>query len=206
MASLSKLINQTQLLPSPHQLLKGSNSLEWALRMRRSRREFEPQELTTEQISQLLWAAQGITSPEERWRTTPSAGATYPLEIYTVNREGIFHYQCLEHQLVLKSFEDVRQKLATAAFNQVFLEVAPCIFAITAIYERTTSQYGPVGIRYVHLEAGHAAQNLLLQAVSLGLAAAPVAAFNEMEVASILKLKEHELPIYLIPVGYPRRS
>ncbi len=201
-----KLINQTFSLPSPHQSRPGSNSLESALRRRRSLREFSPQELTKEEISQLLWAAQGITYQEEGLRTTPSAGATYPLEIYAVNTEGIFHYRPLEHKLLLTSLEDVRQKLRRAALDQVFLEEAPCIFVITAIYERTTLRYGEQGIRYVHLEAGHAAQNLLLQAVTLGLAGVPVGAFFELEVAEILKLREREKPIYLIPVGHPRRE
>ncbi|MDJ0687064.1 MAG: SagB/ThcOx family dehydrogenase [Xenococcaceae cyanobacterium MO_188.B32] len=191
-------------LPSPQ--LEGSLSLESALAQRRSLREFERRELTLAEIGQILWAAQGITDYLEGRRTAPSAGALYPLEVYLANSQGVFHYRPINHLLVQKIEADVRQQLRQTTPDQGWIEEAPCLFAIAGIYERTTGKYGNRGIRYVHLEAGHVAQNILLQAVALGLGGVTVAAFKQLPVAQILDLREREKVLYLIPVGQPQSS
>ena len=152
-------------LPSPQP--EGSLSLESALAQRRSLREFDQRELTLGEIGQILWAAQGITDYLEGRRTAPSAGALYPLEVYLANSQGVFHYRPINHLLVQTMGADVRRQLRQTTPEQGWVEEAPCLFIITGIYERTTGKYGERGIRYVHLEAGHVAQNILLQAVAL---------------------------------------
>lgn len=187
-------------LPAPR--TAGAISLEEALGERRSARSFTPETLTIEEVSQLLWAAQGITAS---WggRTAPSAGALYPLEIYVADGAGLSRYLPDGHGLAIVADGDIRADLAHAAHDQAPVAEAPAVFAITAIPARTESKYGDRALRYVYLEAGHAAQNLLLQATALGLGGVPIGAFDDAEVAQILHLPEGEVPIYLIPVGHP---
>jgi SagB-type dehydrogenase family enzyme len=188
-------------LPDPH--LQGEVSLEETLTGRRSVRSFDDTVLTWEQIGQLLWAAQGITSD---WggRTAPSAGALYPLELHVVTVEGIYHYFPQGHRVVHTPALGVRQELWAAGIKQDAIRQAPAVFAIAAVHERTSGKYGDRAPRYVHLEAGHAAQNLLLQAVALGLGAVPVGAFYDEKVQRALSLPDDHQPLYLIPVGHPR--
>jgi SagB-type dehydrogenase family enzyme len=194
----------TIALPAPR--LKGKISLEEALQNRRSIREYKSTPLKLYEVSQLLWAAQGITSD---WggRTAPSAGALYPLEVYLVagNVEGldsgIYRYAPSGHQLVRVKVGDFRAKLSEAALNQSCVADAPISLVIIAIYERTTVKYGDRGIMYVHLEAGHAAQNICLQAVALGLGAVPVGAFEDQKVIDVIGMSKNESPLYIIPVG-----
>ena len=189
-------------LPSP--ALSGEASLEEALVRRRSVREFDAQPLTTGELGQLLWAAQGITH-ERGFRTAPSAGALYPLEIYVATTDGIFHYQPHDHQLLVTSPDDAREKLYQAALKQEPVRQAPAVFIVTAVYQRTAAKYGAErSPRYVHLEAGHAAQNLLLEAAALGLGAVPIGAFHDEEIQEALGLPADHQPLYLIPVGHPR--
>lgn len=189
-------------LPAP--VRAGRMSLEEALARRRSVREFRAKPLTPEQLGQLLWAAQGITHPEGL-RTAPSAGALYPLEVYLVTASGLFAYDPRRHELDRRSDRDLRSALCQAALAQESVREAPAVFVIAALYERTEKKYGPTRTpRYVHLEAGHAAQNLLLQAVALGLGAVPIGAFSDAQVQRVLSLPAAEQPIYVIPVGYPR--
>jgi SagB-type dehydrogenase family enzyme len=189
-------------LPRPAR--SGVVSLEEALSQRRSVREFSPGQLTERQLSQLLWAAQGITSPGG-YRTAPSAGALYPLEIYVVLPSGFYHYVPARHRLDRISAEDLRPALYHAALEQQAIREADAVFVMTAVYERTAQKYGTArSPRYVHLEAGHAAQNLLLEAVALGLGAAPMGAFHDAEVQKALSLPRTHEPLYLIPAGKPR--
>ncbi len=187
-------------LPAPR--TDGGMSLEEALAARRSAREFTDEPLTLEQISQLLWSAQGITAD---WggRTAPSAGALYPLEVYVVTADGSFHYLPDGHRLWVMSRGDLRAPLAEAALGQAAVSEAPAVFVITAVYARTAGKYGDRAERYVRLEAGHACQNLLLQAVALGLGAVPIGAFSDTEVQRVLGLPADQEPLYLIPVGHP---
>lgn len=181
---------------------KGDVSLEEALALRRSVREFTGEPLTSEELSQLLWAAQGITA-EWGGRTAPSAGALYPLEVYLVTADGLFHYLPDGHRLERLSGTDLRAPLADAALGQAAVSDAPAVFVIAGVYARSAAKYGDRAERYVHLEAGHACQNLLLQAVALGLAGVPMGAFSDGRVQQILGLPRNHVPLYLVPVGHP---
>jgi SagB-type dehydrogenase family enzyme len=166
-------------------------------------REFADQPLTEADLGQLLWAAQGITN-ERGLRSAPSAGALYPLEVYVTTVDGVFHYDPEHHRLLAFSLDDARLRLYQAALQQEPLRQAPAVFIVTAVYERTAQKYGTErSPRYVHLEAGHAAQNLLLQAVALELGAVPIGAFHDLEIQQVLGLPADHAPLYLIPVGHP---
>lgn len=190
------------LLPRPQ--LKGKMSVEQAIEERRSKRRYHPQELTLAQISQLLWSAQGITDRQRGFRAAPSAGALYPMEIYLLNKDGLFHYLPEEHKLEQVLQEDLRRGLAGACFGQSFIAQAPVDIVIAAVYERITAHYGLRDSRYTHIEVGHIAQNIHLQAVALGLGSVPVGAFDQGAVKELLKLPNEEQPLYIIPVGYPK--
>ena len=198
---LSNMEGEEIILPEPD--LDGDFSLEEALGKRRSVRNFSGHELEQEQISQLLWAAQGITQESTGYRTTPSAGALYPLEIFLVKSDGVYHYLPEGHKLAKLLNEDLRNKLAEGSLFQGFIAAAPASIVIAAVYGRTTSKYGDRGIRYVHMEAGHCCQNILLQAVTLGLIAVPVGAFDDDYIQNLLVLPPDYEVLYVIPVGYP---
>jgi len=191
-------------LPAPP--VAGGMSLEEALAQRRSVREFAPGALTLAEVSRLAWAAQGATDSARR--TAPSAGATYPLEVYLVVGEvkglaaGVYRYRPGPHRLEAVADGDIRLPLAAAALDQQWMSRAALVVVIAAAFERTTARYGKRGERYVHMEAGHAAQNLLLEATALGLGATPVGAFDDAEVCRLLRLPDGEAPLYLIPVGH----
>ena len=190
-------------LPPPR--LKGEMSLEEAIAARRSVRSYADTPLSLEEIGQLLWAAQGITGKRDIKRAAPSAGGRCPLEFYVCWAEGVWHYRPQGHRLVLHLAEDVRGPLAQAAWEQRFVAQAPVVFAVAGVFERTTSRYGERGrIRYVPMDVGHAAQNLLLEAVALGLASVPVGAFDDAAVARVLQLPAEQEPLYLLPVGHPK--
>jgi SagB-type dehydrogenase family enzyme len=188
-------------LPLPVQ--KGNMSLEEALKKRESVRSFASTPLTVEALSQLLWSIQGTTRP---WggRTTPSAGALFPLEIYVVLKGEVLLYDQKRHALSVHQTQDVRETLAVAALGQDCIRAAPAVFVITAVHERVARKYGDRARRYAQMEAGHAGQNLLLQAVSLGLGAVPVGAFRDEQVQRALNLPADHEPLYLIPVGQKR--
>jgi SagB-type dehydrogenase family enzyme len=188
-------------LPPPQ--AAGGPPLADAFGRRRSVRDFAPRELTWSEIGQLLWAAQGVTDRTFGLRTAPSAGALYPLEIDSATRSGVYRYQPGSHTLVRRHPHDVRPDLARAALDQPSVAAAPCVFAISAVPARTMHRYGHRGIRYAHMEAGHAAQNLLLQTQVLGLVGAPVGAFDDEAVARVLHAASGEEPLYLVPVGGP---
>lgn len=195
-------MNKEIKLPAPE--LKGSISVEEALVGRRSVREYKDGPLALKEVGQLLWSAQGITAG---WggRTTPSAGATYPLEIYLVVgrvvdlKPGLYHYLPASHSLVKVVEGDLQRDLALASLGQEMIEKAPVTIVIAGLFRRTTARYGERGVRYVHMEAGHAGENIYLQAETMGLATVAVGAFSDSEVKETLKLKEE--PLYLMPVG-----
>jgi SagB-type dehydrogenase family enzyme len=187
-------------LPSPN--VVGSTPLEALLARRRSVRSFSPRMLTIAEIGQLLWAAQGVTDGQGH-RTAPSAGATYPLELYAVTPDGVFRYLPSDHALRLVRAGDMRLELGTAALGQEGVASAPLVVVITGVVARTAARYGARAERYVWLEAGHAAQNVLLQAVALGLGGVPVGAFDDGRVRAILSAPADEAPLYLIAVGQP---
>ncbi len=182
----------------------GPMSLEKAVAARRSRRDFLPQPLTLEQISQLTWAAQGQDA-HSRYRTVPSAGATYPLELFVVTGDGLFRYLPAKHALEKLTEQDLRAALASAALGQEFIEAAPLTLVFAAQFSRTTNHYGQRGVRYVYMEAGHAAQNVHLQAEALGLGSVAVGAFDDSSVSKVLSLPNGLEPIYMVVVGHYRR-
>lgn len=213
--SLIMNINQKQkgmirnaLITLPQPKTKSSISIEEALFKRRSVREYQDQPLTLEEISQILWSAQGITSPEGG-RTTPSAGALYPLELYLAIRKGkeiepgVYHYLPETHQLTKIFTGDINNNLARAALGQSHIREAAVNLIFSAVFSRTTKKYGERGIRYVWMEAGHAAQNVYLEVQSLGLGTVVVGAFNDKEVKKILNLPPEEEPLYIMPIGRP---
>jgi len=191
-------------LPQP--VIDSPFSLEQSLALRRSVRNFSSDPLPLAGASQLLWAGQGITN-SRGYRTAPSAGALYPLELYLVAGRvidlppGVYHYLSHPHELQATVQGDIRSELAAAALGQKSVSNAPAVLVMTAVYERTTGKYGQRGQRYVHLDAGHAAQNICLQATALGLATVPVGAFQDEMVAQILQIEPTELPLYILPVG-----
>lgn len=194
-------------LPEPR--YHSDVSVEEGLQDRRSVREYSDEPLTMGEISQLLWSAQGITDPRD-FRTAPSAGALYPLEVYLVAGNvktlapGIYKYSPQGHEMVKMVSEDRRQELATAALDQERVEEAAVDIVFTAVYERTTKKYGERGRRYVHMEAGHAAQNLYLQTEALGLGMVVVGAFDDNQVREVVAAPAEEKPLYVIPVGKKR--
>jgi len=180
-------------------------TVEEAIARRRSVREFISDPPDLYETSQLLWAAQGITSAEGL-RAAPSAGARYPLELYLACEQGLFRYEPKDHSLTKVEAADLRRPLADAAYGQSFIAQAPISLIFAAVYQRTTSRYGDRGIRYVHIDVGHAAQNVHLQAEALGLASVPVGAFDDAAVARALRLPSDQKPIYIIPIGRQRRG
>ena len=187
----------------PELTVEGSMTLEEALRARRSVRSFDSIPLGLDVIGGLLWAAQGNTEEGGIGRTAPSAGGTYPLEVYVATSDGVFHYLPEGHRARRTTENDIRPELHEASGGQDWVAQAPAVFIITGIPARTQPRYGSRAERYTLLEAGHAAQNLLLRAVTLDLGAVPVGAFNEGDVSTVLGLSSAELPLYLIPVGHP---
>jgi len=193
-------------LPEPR--LDSAIALEKVLHVRRSVREFSQEPVELGHIAQLAWAAQGITDTEGH-RTAPSAGGLYALETYVLAANvnglpaGIYKYEPATHEVFSLVESDMRPQLCRAALEQTSIAQAAAIFAFAALYDRISAKYGERGIRYAHMEAGHAAQNLLLQAVALGLGAVLVGAFDDTEVKRVLSLGKHEAPLYLIPLGKP---
>lgn len=191
-------------LPDP--ILKGDTSIEEALVERRSVREFTNEPLTLTEISQLLWAAQGITHPGG-YRTAPSAGALYPLEVYLVAGNvndlpaGVYRYDPQGHALEKISEGDKRSMLSQAALGQEAVKNGAAVIVITAVYERTTVKYGDRGIQYVHMEVGSAAENIYLQAAALDLGTVFIGAFSDEEVKEVLGLPAEEQPLCIMPVG-----
>ncbi|MEW6608443.1 MAG: SagB/ThcOx family dehydrogenase [bacterium] len=192
-------------LPRPK--TAGKMSIEEAIARRQSIRNFRQDPLTLEQLSQLLWSAQGIT--EQFRRAVPSAGATYPLEVFAVigivegMNSGVHHYHPMKHSLELIKEGDFRRELASAALNQEFIASAPLDIVICAEYSRTTFRYGSRGEKYVYMEVGHAGQNLSLIAETLGLGTVVIGAFIDEEVTRCLSLPKKFAPLYIMPFGYP---
>jgi SagB-type dehydrogenase family enzyme len=211
---LSQAKGMTQAMPEhksetirlPEPVKDSDTSIEEALSKRRSTRSYKDKPLTLAEISQLLWAAQGITSQRDL-RTAPSAGALYPLEIYVVAgnvtdlHDGVYNYSPYKHELVRVVEGDKRTELCNAALGQTSVKNAAAVIVISAVYERTTVKYGDRGIKYVHMESGHAAQNVFLQAVPLNLGAVVIGAFYDDAVKEVLKMSESEQPLYIMPVG-----
>jgi SagB-type dehydrogenase family enzyme len=193
--------NKEIQLPQPK--TKGKVSLEEAIAKRRSVRNFAKKDLSLEEISQLLWAGQGITSRKSGagLRAAPSAGAVYPMELYLLSPYGLFHYIPEGHKLEVLGSQDLRSDLSDASLDQSSVKEASVVIVICAVAEKITVKYGERGISYMNMEAGHIAQNIHLEAVALGLASVPVGAFSDIEVDKILDLPTGCRALYIIPVG-----
>ncbi|MFI5330066.1 MAG: SagB/ThcOx family dehydrogenase [Desulfobaccales bacterium] len=195
----------------PPVALKGAMSVEEALKARRTVREFVARGLDLQQVSQLLWGADGLSDPRGH-RTAASAGATYPLEIYLVVGEygvadlpaGVYRYLVKEHALEPGVKGDLRQAVARAALHQTWVTHAPVIVVIAAEYRRCTARYGERGIMYTHIECGHVGTNVFLQAEALGLGAGIVGAFEDKDLGQTLQLPKEQVPLLVMPVGYKR--
>lgn len=191
-------------LPTPRE--EGGTPLTDALAKRRSVREFREAPLSLAEVAQLLWAAQGITDPHGL-RTAPSAGALYPLEVYVVAGQvqdlaaGIYKYHPERHELSCVGKEDARDRVERAALRQNWVGDAAAVFVIAGVYERLRVKYHERAERYVHIEVGHAVQNLCLQSAALGLGSVVVGAFHDEELAEVLGLPAGEHPLCLVPVG-----
>lgn len=200
---------QSRRIPLPEPVRTGEMTLEETLHLRRSVRSYTAAPITLQQLSQLLWAAQGITS-DEGFRTAPSAGALFPLMLYVVVgsveglQPGIYTYAPSGHTLTIHREGDIRHSLSLSALDQSHIEEAAVDIVIAAEYERTTDKYGQRGRRYVHMEAGHVGQNLCLQAQSLDVGVCPVGAFDDEEVKALLELPDGEEPLYIFSVGQVR--
>ncbi len=196
-------------LPSP--LIKGDISLEEVIFKRRSIRDYQSKSLSLDQLSQILWSGQGITDEKTKFRTAPSAGALYPLDIYiAVGDKGVeglevgsYHYIPQGHKIEKLAGADFRVAIMKAALEQEFIAQAPVVLVITGGYERTTKKYADRGKQYVHMEAGHVAQNIYLQAVALNLGTVTIGAFSEEEIIKAFNLPPAHIPLYVMPVGWP---
>ncbi len=199
--------NERIQLPSPRSA--SGMSVEEALQQRRSLREFARRPLTVEDVSQILWSAQGRTN-RAGYRTAPSAGALFPLEVYLLIGDvtdltpGLYRYRPSDHQLETLRRGDLRAALAAAAVGQEWIAHAPAAMIIAGVYERTAQRYGTRAPRYVHMEVGHAAQNVYLQASSLGLGTTFVGAFRDEEVRDVLDLPPDHVPLGVMPIGHHR--
>ena len=197
------LVGENMMIKLPAPATDSNFSVERAINERMSVRSYKDTPLTLKEVSQLLWASQGIVASGRR--AAPSAGATYALEIFFIAgkveglKPGLYKYRNKEHSLELLKEGDLRKGLCAAALNQDMILKAPATLVVTAVFERTRARYGARTERYVHMEAGHVGENIMLQATALGLGTVPVGAFNDAEVKKVLEIKEE--PLYLFPVG-----
>jgi SagB-type dehydrogenase family enzyme len=193
-------IRFTNQIALPKPSVAGSVSLEDAIARRRSVRTFRPGPLPVGTIGQLMWAGQGVTSADGK-RAAPSAGALYPLELYAVTAAELMHYLPDGHRAETRATTDLRPQLRAAALDQASVAAAPVVLGVAAEPGRLSERYGPKADAFTDFEVGHVAQNLLLQAVVVGLAAVPIASLDGSRAARALGLPPGQTVAYLIPVG-----
>ena len=200
----------TIALPKP--LAAGRMSVEEAIAKRRSIRDYARRPIPVGMLSQILWAAQGVTDARAGYRAAPSAGALYPLELYVAVTDGgvadikagVYRYGPEEHTITLVDGGDRRSKLKAAAHGQEQVGLAAVTLVLTGAFERSASKYGDRAAQYVFQESGHAAENVYLQSTALGLGTVVMGAFDEDEVRRAISLGSNEKPLYLMPIGFPR--
>jgi SagB-type dehydrogenase family enzyme len=203
--------SEEESVPLPRPSQDGVFAVEKAIARRRSRRTYLRRSITRVQLSQLLWAAQGVTDSENGLRAAPSAGALYPLELHIfvggVGVEGltagVYHYETDGHRLKKTRDGDHLKELEAAALDQEVIGMSSICVVISAVFSRTTGKYGPRGRQYVHQECGAAAENVYLQATALGLGTVIVGAFTERAVSKAVGLGPDETPLCLLPIGMP---
>lgn len=192
-------------LPVPD--VSGNTTIEETLAKRRSIRSYSNIALSMRDVSQLLWAAQGVTS-DIGFRTAPSAGALYPLEVYLVAinvdglEVGVYRYLPRNHSIVQTIKEDIKDELSIASLSQPQVRDCAANIVFAADHSRATAKYGKRGISYTSIEIGHAAQNVCLQGAALGIGTCTVGAFDEIEVGQVLRLPDNEKAVYILPLGY----
>ena len=200
------MAESNEYIKLPDTELTGKHSVEMLLQQRRSVRSYQKVSLNLAEVGQLLWSAQGVTDAQGL-RTAPSAGALYPLKLFVVVGDvselpaGIYEYHAEQHSLLKSVNGDVRKLLQKAAHDQSCIGDAAIIIVFAAIYQRTTWKYEKRGVRYVHMEVGHAGQNLFLQAEGLQLGTVVVGSFEDDEVRAVLNLDSDVQPLSLMPVG-----
>lgn len=195
-----------KIIELPEPKILGKMTLEESIFRRRSEREYnKDKEITLEQLSQILWAAQGITDKSYGFRAAPSAGALYPLHIYVLKHDGVFRYIPDGHKMVQISEQDKRSSLTRASLGQSFIREAPVDIIISGNFAITQAKYGARAFRYVCMEIGHVAENIHLQAVALGLGSVPIGAFWDDVVKKNLDLPDNQDPLYIIPIGYIKK-
>ena len=193
------------VLPEPK--FKSSMSIEEAILKRRSVRSYSDEPLNLKYVSQLLWSAQWITDEKRKFRAAPSAGALYPLEVFLVVgnvtsvEDGIYRYDPFNHEIIMVKEGDSREPLSLASLGQSCVKKAPISIVFAGVYDRIIGKYGERGIMYTYMEAGHAAQNVYLQAEALELGTVVVGAFIDDKVKEVIGMKKEETPLYILPVG-----
>lgn len=186
---------------------KGDISLEEAISSRRSVRAYREEKIREKDISQLLWAAQGITDETTGFRTAPSAGALYPLEIYVAVsmvdgiEAGLYKYNPSSHSLIFKKKGDIREDIYNVSLRQDSIKNAAAVIIYCAVFEKTAYRYGDRAAQYVYIETGHSAQNVYLQAAALNLGTVAIGAFDNDGIKKALDLPLQEEPVYLMPIG-----
>jgi SagB-type dehydrogenase family enzyme len=196
-------------LPPP--VVRGRMSVEEAIARRRSVRHFRGKQLPLAVLSQILWAAQGITDSEGGFRAAPSAGALYPLELYVVASKGgveglpeaVYHYEPKGHRLTLVRGGDFGGALEAATWGQEIVSQAAASIVMVGVFSRTAGKYGRRGNQYVFQESGHAGENAFLQAVALGIGAVVMGAFGEGAVRKVIGVGPDEKPLCVLPIGFP---
>ena len=210
LAGSRKMFKRGELMNLPVPILDGDVSLEKAIKERRTVRSFVDKSLTVAQLSQILWAAQGITDDRGLKRAAPSGGALYPIDVYAVVGknsveglpQGVYRYDPPRHSIQKRVDADAREDVAVASLRQMWIATAPVILILTAEYSRITVKYGERGNRYAMIEVGHIGQNIFLQCEALGLSAGIVGAFYDTQVASALNAQENHEPLIIMPVGW----
>lgn len=201
-----------ELLALPAAVTEGGPGLWQAVAGRRSVREYAPTALPLQDLSQLLWAAQGVTGQagNHLLRASASAGALYPNETYLLaNRvagatTGLWHYQTREHTLALLAEGDFGNDLSHACLDQDCCRQAAVVFIWGAVVDRCAFKYGDRAFRYLYMDAGHLGAQVQISAAALGLGSVNVGAFFDDEVNSLLGLDgQRETVVYLTAVGLP---
>ena len=196
-----------QVIALPDPVRSSACSVEQALEGRRSVRAYAPEPLPLSAIGQLAWAAQGVTEAATRFHAAPSAGATFPLKVdllvYGAAEldDGIYRYLPGEHALTRRLAGDSRRAVYEAAFQQAAVLGVPVLMLVSAVMARTAAHYGSRAERYVHMEAGHATQNVALQAVALGVGSVVIGTFDDAALTAAMHLSEGEQPLCLVPLG-----
>jgi len=207
-------IQMRKFMKLPSANTNGTTSVEQAIAQRRSHRSFMPKILSLDQLAQLLWATQGVTDKNNFYRSAPSAGALYPMDIYfSVGQDcvsnieaGVYHYEPREHAISQLIKNDLRVNIAKTSLFQMWMANAPVSFIITAEYKRVSMKYGARGERYAMIEAGHIGQNLFLQAEAMGLKSGIIGAFDDAEMNKLLNLPRSHEPLLIMPVGYGQKN